>query len=183
MPLVTIDNVKASQELTQHLIDLGHTDIAVITGDISSPSTTQRLQGYKQAILSSGLTVQPQLIYEGAYTLEAGSAITKEVLLAKKRPTAIFCMCDETAIGCLYALKEHNFSIPDDISVVGFDDIKFAKYFSPALTTIAQPGAEIGQQCVEVLLDIIDGKEIKKPMAILPHRLVIRDSTGPVPDH
>jgi LacI family repressor for deo operon, udp, cdd, tsx, nupC, and nupG len=183
VPLVTIDNVKASRELTQHLIDLGHVDIAVITGDISSPSTTQRLQGYEEAMRSSGLPVQQQLIYEGTYTLEAGSTITKEILLAKKRPTAIFCMCDETALGCLYALKEHNFRIPQDISVVGFDDIKFAQYFSPALTTIAQPVAEIGKQCVEVLLDIIDGKEVKRPMVVLPHKLVIRDSTGPAPDH
>jgi len=178
VPLVTIDNIAASQELTQHLIDLGHRDIAVITGDINTPSTQQRLQGYQQALAGASIDYRDELIYRGSYTLEAGRLKTKDILLSKQRPTAIFCMCDEAALGCLYTLKEHNFNVPDDISVVGFDDIKFAQYFSPALTTIAQPVTQIGKQCVELLLKIINGEKINDKIVILPHKLVIRSSTG-----
>jgi len=181
VPLVTVDNVAASKELTQHLIKLGHKDIAVITGDMNSPSTTQRLQGYRDALREAGLAYKKKLIYEGFYTLEAGSSRTKDILLEKQRPTAIFCMCDETALGCLHALKEHNFNVPKDISVAGFDDIKFAKYFSPPLTTIAQPVEDIGRRCVELLLDIIDKKKIEEANIMLPHSLVVRGSTGPKP--
>ena len=179
VPLVTVDNIAASRELTKHLIDLGHEDIAVITGDMNSPSTLQRLEGYKQALFEAGLSYNSNLVHEGSYTVEAGSTITKKILLKKQRPTSIFCMCDETALGCLHALKKHGFKVPHDISVVGFDDIKFAEYFTPSLTTIAQPVAEIGQRCVELLLAIIDGKRVERTNIILPHQLIIRDSTGP----
>jgi len=180
-PLVTVDNVAASRELIEHLVSHGHRDIAVITGDMGSPSTLQRLQGYQQALANAGIQYREELVYHGSYTLEAGSSRTRDILLEKQRPSAIFCMCDETALGCLHALKERSFSVPQDISVVGFDDIKFAKYFSPSLTTIAQPVAEIGRRCVEVLLKIINGEVIHEPNVILPHKLIIRDSTGPKP--
>jgi len=181
VPLVTIDNRQAGQELTQHLIDLGHKDIAVITGSIETPSTQHRLEGYQRALANAKIPFREELVYEGTYTLEAGSIKTKEILLTKQRPSAILCMCDETALGCLSVLKEHDFNVPKDMSVVGFDDIKFAQYFSPALTTIAQPVAEIGKRCVEELLKLIDGKSCKQPLIALPHKLVIRDSTGPAP--
>ncbi len=177
IPLVTIDNVAAGREIAKHLLDLGHREIAVITGDIDSPSTQQRLLGYKLALKEAGLEFNPALVFEGEYTLEAGSSTTLEILSEPQRPSAILCMCDETALGCLYTLKENNISVPSDISVVGFDDIKFARYFSPALTTVAQPVDDIGRQCVEILLDVIDGKSVAQKTVILPHKLVIRDST------
>jgi len=177
VPLVTIDNVAAGREIAKHLIDLGHSEIAVITGDIDSPSTQQRLLGYQLALTDAGIEYDEHLIYQGEYTLEAGSSTTKEILESPKNPSAILCMCDETALGCLYTLKENNINVPNDISVVGFDDIKFAQYFSPALTTVAQPVDEIGKQCVEILLNVIDGKEVAQQTVILPHKLVIRDST------
>lgn len=177
IPLVTIDNVAAGREIAKHLLDLGHREIAVITGDIDSPSTQQRLLGYKLALKDAGIEYQDQLVYEGEYTLEAGSSKTAKILGMPNRPSAILCMCDETALGCLYTLKENNVNVPNDISVVGFDDIKFARYFSPALTTVAQPVDNIGQQCVEILLDVIDGKAIAQKTVVLPHKLVIRDST------
>jgi len=177
IPLVTIDNVAAGREIAKHLIDLGHRDIAVITGDIDSPSTQQRLLGYKLALTEAGIEFNQELVYEGEYTLEAGSFKTTEILSKPQQPSAILCMCDETALGCLYTLKENKVSVPRDISVVGFDDIKFARYFSPALTTVAQPVDDIGRQCVEILLDVIDGKTVSQKTVILPHKLVIRDST------
>lgn len=177
VPWVSIDNVAAGREATEHLLSLGHTNIAVITGNVDAPSTNQRLQGYRQALAAAGLDYRDELIHQGEYTLEAGQRCAKDILAAKLRPTAIFCLCDESALGCLSTLKEHGFNLPDDMSVVGFDDIRFAKYFSPPLTTIAQPVEEIGRRCVEVLLDIIDGKEVGTPNVILPHELVVRESS------
>jgi len=178
LPLVTIDNVKAGRDVTEHLLGLGHKEIAVITGDIESSSAQQRLEGYKEALSDAGLPFRPELIQEGDYSLEAGVTSTRKILLAKKRPSAIFCMCDESAFGCIATLREHGFDVPKDISVVGFDDIRFARYLHPSLTTIAQPVEEIGQKCAEILLDMIDGKEIGQPKTILAHKLIVRDSTA-----
>jgi len=179
VPLVSIDNVAASYEITEHLISLGHKKIAVISGNHDTPSTTQRLTGYKKALHEANIEFDPNLINEGLYTLKSGRELTEQILQSGTNPTAIFCMCDESALGCLFTLKEHDINVPNDISVVGFDDIRFAKYFSPALTTIAQPTNEIGQQCVKLLIDIINGKSPKEQKMILPHRLVIRESSAP----
>lgn len=177
VPSVTIDNVAAAKEATEHLISLGHKDIAVITGDMATPSSKQRLEGYKKALAEAGISFQPSMIFEGAYTLEAGKSCTRELLTAKKRPSAIFCMCDEIALGCYSILQEKGFKVPDDISIVGFDDIRFANYFSPALTTVAQPVEDIGRCCVEVLLKTINNQIQETTEIVLPHKLVVRDST------
>jgi len=149
----------------------------VITGDMNTPSSKHRLEGYRQALAEQGIPFQSTLIYQGSYTLEAGEKCTKELLTAKHRPTAIFCMCDEIALGCYSILESKGFNVPDDISIVGFDDIRFANYFSPALTTIAQPVEEIGRCCVEALIKTINGQPLETSEIILPHKLVVRDST------
>jgi len=177
VPLVTIDNIAASCELTEHLLSLGHRKIAVITGNSDAPSTEQRLEGYRKALTKAGVEYKDDLVFCGEYTLESGRLTTERILASDQQPTAILCMCDETALGSLYTLKSHDINVPDDISVVGFDDIKFAQYFSPALTTIAQPVDDIGKRCVELLLKIIDGETVSQSSVILPHKLIVRDST------
>lgn len=178
LPWVSIDNVTAGNDATSHLLSLGHRKIAVITGEKDSPSTHQRLEGYKAALANAGVPFDPTLVHQGEYTLEAGVRLTKTILLAKSRPSAIFCMCDESALGCIATLKDHGFSVPHDISVVGFDDIRFARYLSPSLTTIAQPVEDIGRRCVEILLNLIGGRAAENQANILPHKLVIRNSTA-----
>jgi len=178
LPWVSIDNVQAGNDATSHLLSLGHTSIAVITGEEGSPSASQRLQGYRDALTKAGVAFDPSLIHQGEYTLEAGVRLTEKILLAKSRPTAIFCMCDETALGCIATLKEHGFSVPHDMSVLGFDDIRFARYLSPSLTTISQPVEDIGRKCIEILLDLIDEKPVQHLKNIMPHKLMIRDSTA-----
>lgn len=178
IPWVSIDNVQAGRDAVEHLLALGHTKIAVITGDPESPSSQQRLEGYREALAHAGIEFIPDLVHEGQYTLEAGVHVTERILLAKSRPTAIFCMCDEMALGAIATLKKHGFNVPQDISVVGFDDIRFAEYLSPSLTTIRQPVEEIGRCCANILLDLIDGEPLDNPKHILPHQLVIRDSSA-----
>lgn len=182
IPLVSIDNVAAGKEATEHLIGLGHTNIAVITGDRESPSVGQRLKGYQAALADAGIPFQEKLIYYGSYTLEAGRRITKEILQAKDRPTAIFCMCDEIAFGSMSTLKDNGFQVPEDISIIGVDGIRFAEYFSPSLTTIAQPEADIGRLCVEAFLDVVNQRPVEEKSIVLPHQLIVRNSTGPAPE-
>jgi LacI family repressor for deo operon, udp, cdd, tsx, nupC, and nupG len=177
VPLVAIDDYQASIDATRHLIDFGHREIAVITGDTESTSTKDRLRGFRKAMADAGLTPKENLMYFGDYTLDCGEAATETLLLQKHRPTAIFCFSDEIALGCMYTLRQHDYLVPDDISVMGFDNIPFAKYFAPPLTTIAQPTEAIGTLCAELLFDLIDGGKPEYARHVLPHELIIREST------
>lgn len=177
IPFIAIDNVQAGKDATEHLLSLGHKNIAVITGDLETPSAKQRLEGYKAALAAAGVAVREELIHSGEYTLEAGVNATRAILMAKTRPTAIFCMCDETALGAIATLRDQGFQVPHDMSIVGVDDIRFAKHQSPALTTVAQPVQEIGRLCAQLLVDQINGDPIPQNSHTLEHRLIIRDST------
>jgi LacI family repressor for deo operon, udp, cdd, tsx, nupC, and nupG len=177
VPLVAIDDVQAAKDATRHLIEYGHSNIAVITGDMNSPSSQYRLQGFRQMMQEAGLSIADRQIIYGHYTLEGGETAARELLLHKYRPTAIFCFSDEIALGCMSVLRTGGFQVPDDISVIGFDNIRFSRYFAPPLTTIAQPTEEIGTLCATLLLDLIDRKAPQKVRNILPHQLLVREST------
>jgi len=177
VPSVSIDDFKAAMDATRHLIDYGHRDIAVITGNMESTSSRDRLEGFRGAMVHAGLKPNENLIVYSDYAVSGGEAAAESLLLQKNRPTAIFCFSDEIALGCMYALRQNGFNVPRDISVMGFDNIPFAKYFAPPLTTISQPTHEIGATCATILLDLIDGKKPEKLRNILPHELVIREST------
>ncbi len=174
---VSIDDKQGGKDATNHLLELGHRDIGVITGDRHSTSTQRRLEGFREAMQEAGAEPDENLIMYGTYEADMGEAAATELLVRKKRPTAIFCFSDELALGCMYSLRTAGFSVPDDISVIGFDDIAFARYFSPPLTTIAQPAEAIGRTCTELLLDLIDGKRPQSTRFILPHALIVRSST------
>ncbi|MEJ2256987.1 MAG: LacI family DNA-binding transcriptional regulator [Woeseiaceae bacterium] len=174
---VSIDDKQGGKDATNHLLELGHRDIGVITGDRHSTSTQRRLEGFHEAMQEAGVEVDENLIIYGMYEVDMGEAAATELLVRKKRPTAIFCFSDELALGCMHSLHAAGFSVPDDISVIGFDDIAFARYFSPPLTTIAQPAEAIGRTCTELLIDLIEGKRPKRNRFILPHALVVRSST------
>ena len=177
VPAVAIDDVQAAIDATMHLIDYGHAEIAVITGDMKSTSSRDRLEGFRSAMSQRGLKPNENLIAYSDYTLKGGEIAAESLLLQRNRPSAIFCFSDEITLGCMYALRQHDFRVPDDISVIGFDDIPMARYFSPPLTTIAQPTTEIGSACATMLLDIIDGKQPETQRLLLPHKLIIREST------
>ncbi|HEX7061315.1 MAG TPA: LacI family DNA-binding transcriptional regulator [Woeseiaceae bacterium] len=176
-PTVSVDDVQAAIDATQHLLDYGHRQIACITGDMQTMSSRDRLTGFRRALEEAGLAFDESRVVYGEYSVQSGEKGVEKLLVRKTRPTAIFCFSDEIALGCMYALRQHGFTVPDDISVMGFDDIPFAKYFAPPLTTIAQPVEAIGTTCATLLLDIIDGKQPEKMRHLLPHRLVVREST------
>lgn len=181
IPFITIDDTAASKELVTHLISLGHTRIALISGNMLQPSAQKRMDGYRQALAEAGLAYDQDLVWKGDYTLDAGRTVTQEIIKSKSGATAIFCMCDETALGSLNTLQENGFDVPKDYSVVGFDDIKYAEFFSPALTTISQPVESIGKRCVEVLMELIKGEEPSQKLEVIPHQLAVRDSSGQAP--
>lgn len=177
IPYVAIDDIQGAMDATRHLIDYGHKDIAVITGSMNTTSSRDRLEGFRGAMSQAGLQPNEDLIAYSDYSLRGGEIAIETLLIQKNRPTAIFCFSDEIALGCMYALRRHHFKVPDDISVIGFDDISIASYVAPPLTTIAQPAEEIGIACATILLDLIDGIKPDKLRQLLPHKLIVREST------
>lgn len=180
-PSVRVDNARAAAEATGHLIGLGHRRIAFISGLASSLLTRDREEGYRRAMADAGLPVSDDWVVEGRQTLEGAREAAGRLLAQSPRPTAIFCANDEMAMGAMHEIRRAGLRIPEDISVVGFDDIRYAEILDPPLTTIAQPTEEIGEHTMRRLCRAIEGGDIGAEPEIVPHRLVVRESTGPAP--
>jgi LacI family repressor for deo operon, udp, cdd, tsx, nupC, and nupG len=179
-PTVKIDNRAAARAMTNHLLSLGHRRIALIQGPISSPLTQERMTGYQDALQAAGLGLDKSLILPGHFTLESGSLAARQLLEQDSRPTAVFCENDEMAIGAIQHFRKAGLRIPTDISVAGFDDISFAGYCDPPLTTIAQPAEAFGKYAVELMAALLDKRPIENRHLVLPFELIIRQSTAPV---
>ncbi|OIK13728.1 LacI family DNA-binding transcriptional regulator [Bacillus sp. MUM 13] len=177
IPTVSIDNVSSARKATRHLIELGHEKIGFLSGPFNSVLGRDRYKGFQQALAQSGLPTDSLLVQEGDFSFESGINLMQKFLAIDEPPTAIFAANDEMAIGAIKAIKAKGLSVPDDISIVGFDDIKFASIYEPALTTIAQPSFEIGEKAMELLLQLINDNSIDKKQYILEDKLIIRDSS------
>lgn len=173
---VHIDNAAAAAEMIDYLVSLGHSNIGVITGPLASPISSDRLNGVRSAAkrhkIQSGL-----MIGNGDYSVGSGFAEAQK-FIDEHAVTAIFCFSDEMAIGALEAVSAAGLNCPQDISVAGFDDIRFARFLRPSLTTMAQPTSEIGLQTIRLLLEIINGGQKSLRNITLPHDLVVRKSTA-----
>jgi len=180
-PSVQLDNRKAAQLMTEHLLQLGHRRIAMIKGPARSPLTRDRLAGYRDALQMAGLSVDEQLLCPGNFSLQSGYDATAQLLALPMPPTAIFCENDEMALGALKCLKDQGIAVPAQVSVAGFDDIAFAQYCDPPLTTIAQPAEDFGRTAVNLLIDVLEQRLRTAPKVMLPFELVVRGSTGPAP--
>jgi LacI family repressor for deo operon, udp, cdd, tsx, nupC, and nupG len=175
---VHIDNTAAAADAMDYLYALGHRRIGVVTGPLISPLSRDRLLGATaraRANGAEGLLV----VRNGDFTIESGTAIADALLSLPDRPTAVFCFSDEMAIGVIAVARRRGLGVPADLSVVGFDDIRFARHIDPPLTTISQPMREIGEGTVRLLLEILRGDEIKPVSVTLPHTLTRRGSTAP----
>lgn len=178
-PSVHIDNVAASQDATKYLISRGHRKIAFISGQKTSLLTKDREFGYRSAMHKKGLTVDEGWVIEGGLSIDGAIKACRQLLNYPNRPTAIFCANDEMAIGCMHEIKNEGLSVPGDISVMGFDDIRYAEVVDPALTTIAQPAEEIGERVAYRLFKAIEsGNGPDHEPEIIPHNLIIRQSVG-----
>jgi len=178
---VMINNHSAAVIAVEHLIALGHQHIACITGPVTTPSSVARLAGFKQALTTANIQINAGFIRLGNYELQSGLLAAEQLLALPQPPSAIFCFNDEMAIGAMSSIKAHGLTIPEQISVIGFDDIRFAPYTSPALTTIRQPVELIGQHCTEMLISIINQHPVKPAYIELPVELIIRASTAIAP--
>lgn len=173
---VTADNVTGGQMATEHLIKLGRRRIAHITGQLDIADAQDRLTGYRNALERAGIPYNPDLIYEGLFSYQAGYEGMK-ALLAQK-PDAVFASCDASAVGAIQAIHDVGLRVPEDISIVGFDDLDVAVKSLPQLTTIRQPIQQKGAAAVTLLLDLINDKAEGPRQIILPTQLVIRQSCG-----
>ena len=178
-PSVHIDNVAAAKEATNYLISQGHRRIAMIYGQASSLLTKEREYGDRAAMKQARLTIEEGWVVEGELSIEGAIRATRKLLNHQHRPTAIFCANDEMAIGCLHAVKSAGLCVPDDISVMGFDDIRYAEVADPPLTTIGQPAEEIGERVMYRLCrEIEDGRNGETTPEIVPHELIVRQSVA-----
>lgn len=179
-PTVRIDNVHGAREMVEYLISLGHQRIGVITGFSTNAHTVDRMEGYKQALAAASIPFDQQLVAEGDYSMWSGLGMANQYCRMDNPPTALFCMNDEMAIGACQTLKSNGFRVPEDVSVTGFDNIDYARYSDPPLTTISQPADQMGKMATDLLLRLIDGEELSQAQYILPYEFIIRKSTGPV---
>jgi LacI family transcriptional regulator len=177
---IRIDNFEAGYTATRHLIDLGHQSIACIRPASDETPSAQRVEGYKKAMEESGLTWYPELMPQGDNRVSSGKSAVQKLIKSKRSFSAIFSTNDAMAIGSMRALREMGYQIPQDISVVGVDDIILASYVEPPLTTIAQPKYEAGCQAVSFLIERIESEYNEGPRNILlDTQLIVRQSTAP----
>ena len=179
---VVADNFRGGYLATQHLIQLGHRRIGAISRPVNLSHSQERIHGYLAALREAGIPIDECLISPGGYWLENGRKAFERLMALEEPPTALFAYNDIMAIGALRAAHQHGLKIPDDFSIVGFDNIPEADFTSPALTTISQPKFDMGRTGTELLLRLISGEspgiESLSPLEV---SLIIRESTGRAP--
>ena len=171
-----LDDFRGAYKATQYLIEQGHQRIAHITGILFHEDAVKRRKGYEQALADAGLALDPELIIEGNY-LEQSGVLAAEILFTRSRTfSAIFSANDQMAYGVLLGLYRHRIRVPDDVSIIGFDDQRTSAYTTPPLTTIRQPAIEIGETAAQAILELLKGKPFEIPE--FPAELVIRESVA-----
>jgi LacI family transcriptional regulator len=177
------DSIGGAYELTKHLLQLGHRHIAIITGRRDHSTACDRVAGFQQALEEFGLADVPQHVHWGDFNPETGYEYTWQALRTSPRPTAIFATNNFIAIGTMLALREAGIQVPEQMSVVAFDDLPAAITFDPFLTVAAQPAYEMGQQATEMLLSRLAGNGPPTHQEIvLPVEIIVRKSSGKKPD-
>jgi LacI family transcriptional regulator len=173
---VYTDEVEGARLAIQHLIDYGHRHIAFIGGMKETTTTTQKVKMFRQVMLQNGLEVPKEWVLEGSFSIQSGQALMRQLFSEDHKPTAVFCVNDFTAIGAYKAASQLGMRIPDDISIVGFDDTPLASSIIPELTTISQKSTELGRLAVEMLHQLILKEDIKR-VTVLQPELIVREST------
>ena len=171
---LNFDNFEGGRLATRHLIELGHRHIAFITGDPEHPDATERMRGYRAALAESGISYDPSLVVPGAYTEQSGLLAVDRLLTERLRFTAIFAANDQMAFGAALGLQRRSLRVPEDISIVGFDDLPTSLYAIPPLSTVHQPAYELGRLAASAILQLIAGN---RPTVEIPApRLIARES-------
>jgi LacI family transcriptional regulator len=182
LPTVDSDNLSGAVTATEHLIRLGHRRIGFLAGRPDLESARLREQGYRQALDAAGIPFDASLVRVGSYQPEAAREATRELLAREPRPTAIFAANDASAIETLAVARDLGLTLPDDLSVVGFDNVPESALCDPPLTTIEQPIQLMGEEAVRLLLALIDDPSSLPAQVVLPTRLVERASSRALED-
>lgn len=179
-PSVRVDNRQGARQAIEHLIELGHTKIGLINGPQGNVLSQERLAGSLDTLKTAGLEINTRWQFESDFSMQSGVCAAESLLQLEIRPTAIFCANDETAIGLISQLHQRGYQVPNDFSVVGFDDIDIARHYLPPLTTISQPRMELGKVAAQMLIELLDNKSTPelKPVEVLPVELIIRKTTA-----
>lgn len=184
-PCVCIDNEAAARDATQYLIGLGHRNIGFLHGNIGfkygpptpdSELTRARAVGFRNAMSARSIPVNEDWVIKAPMSVEGGRQAARQLLARDSRPTAVFCANDEMALGAMFEIKKAGLRVPEDISVVGFDNMLYGEISDPPLTTIEQPAGKIGEHSMRLLLKLIAGEADVGNVEIIPHRLVERQS-------
>jgi LacI family transcriptional regulator len=178
LEIVDVDNVDGGYIACRYLLEHGHREIAMVTGPIYHKSVKDRSEGYRRALTNFGVDYKSSLVCEGNWTSSSGYTTTRDLLERKPPFTAVFVQSDEMAIGAYRAIFNAGLKIPDDISVIGYDDLPIGEYIAPPLTTIHQPVRKIGELAVQMLIRKIHGESSLDGSIILKTRLVERDSVS-----
>ena len=176
--VIDVDNRQGVRQATEFLIEQGYTRIAHITGPLNQMAGMDRFQGYKDALLSAGMEVDPNLVAEGNFT-EVGGYLGMQTLLPF-HPDAVFAASDVTAMGAMRCLNEVGLRVPDDIGLIGFDDIPASSTITPPLTTVRQPIQGMGEAAANLLIEAIESGSKEHHCVTLPTELVVRNSTARV---
>jgi LacI family transcriptional regulator len=178
-PSVGATNWQGAYKATEYLIKLGHKRIGFITGSMDLGAATDRMDGYKSALRTYHIPEDPDLIYEGTFDQPAGYAGASTLLDLGDIPTAIFASNDVMAMGAMDAVRNRGLRVPEDISILGFDDIPQSAMVRPALTTVRQPLEQMGRVATQMLIDILSDPEKETDQMKLPTELIIRGSVQP----
>jgi DNA-binding LacI/PurR family transcriptional regulator len=165
----------------EYLISLGHRRIAIISSENDYISTSLRLKGYQDTLLKNGISQRKDYIIFASrdYSFKSGKSKAKELLSVSPRPTAIFCISDTLALGAITAAKELGYRVPEDVTVIGFDDVEHTTMFHPYITTVAQPCYQLGKQSAKLLYTQMSQEKNMPRQIILEHRLIVRESSSP----
>ena len=168
-----------AKQATEHLLELGHRRIGAIAGAPGWYATEERLLGFRAALAGAGILLDRELVVYSDWRIPRGTEAAEQLLALPDPPTAIFGFNDNVAIGALHAARNRGLSVPDDLSIVGFDDTEQAMIVTPQLTSVRQPLAEMGRMGVSLLIRIIEGQRVDALRLELSTKLVVRGSTGP----
>jgi DNA-binding LacI/PurR family transcriptional regulator len=179
LPFVDVDNVSAAKQAVEHLIELRHQRIGMITNaPLAYTAARDRLAGYRQALKKAGLGYAEELIRYGDFREESGGEAMNQLLDLPQPPTAVFVASDLVAFGAMMAIKQHGLTIPDDVALVGFDDVRLAHYVNPPLTTMRLPAYELGYRAATLLTQLAVGEPVEEQEILLQTELVVRQSCG-----
>jgi len=177
-PCVGFDNALATRQMADFVMDLGHQDVAVIVGVTkNNDRATERLEGVRQAIAARGLALNPDYVFESRYTIDGGRHAMRQLLRLPRPPTAVLTGSDVLAFGALVECKAQGMAVPEQVSIVGFDDMEFAAHLDPPLTTLQVPVAQMGQNAADYLLACV-ANEPRYDQVELETRLVVRKTTA-----